>query len=137
GGAALRPPGIGQVAEDPHGRAADRRGGIDVPAERRVTASSDRNLGALELAIGRVLRIGVAASTVCLAAGLLLTLAGLGGRIAQAVLLCGLLILLATPAARVVVSIVEYVRERDWLFAALTLTVLLTLVGSVVVAFWN
>ena len=48
-----------------------------------------------------------------------------------------IVILLATPAARVVISVVEYVRERDWLFVALTLIVLLTLAGSVVVAFWS
>jgi uncharacterized membrane protein len=102
-----------------------------------VTQSSERDLGTLELAIGRVLRTGVVTSTVCLTGGLLLTLIGFGGSVAPAVLLSGLVILLATPAARVVISIVEYVRERDWLFVMLTLTVLLTLVGSVVVAFWN
>ena len=48
-----------------------------------------------------------------------------------------IVILLATPAARVVISVAEYVRERDWLFVALTLIVLLTLAGSVVVAFWS
>jgi uncharacterized membrane protein len=96
-----------------------------------------RDGGSLELAIGRVLRVGVAASSVCLAAGLLLTLAGRDGRVAQVVLTSGLVILLATPAARVVVSVVEYAKERDWLFVALTLTVLLALVGSVVLAFWG
>jgi uncharacterized membrane protein len=44
-------------------------------------------------------------------------------------------ILLATPAARVIVSVVEYVRERDWLFVALTLAVLLGLAASVWAAF--
>ena len=37
----------------------------------------------------------------------------------------------------VVISVVEYVREPDWLFVGLTLSVLLTLAGSVVAAFWN
>ena len=96
-----------------------------------------RDAGSLELAIGRVLRIGIVASSVCLAAGLLLTLAGQGGSVAHVVLTSGLVILLATPTARVVVSVVEYARERDWLFVALTLTVLLALVGSVVLAFWG
>lgn len=96
-----------------------------------------RDAGSLELAIGRVLRVGIAASSVCLAAGLLLTLAGHDGSVANAVLTSGLVILLATPAARVVVSVAEYARERDWLFVALTLTVLLALVGSVVLAFWG
>lgn len=99
--------------------------------------TNSRDLGPLELAIGRVLRVGVVTSTVCLTAGLLLTLVGLGGDAARAVLLFGLVVLLATPAARVVVSMAEYTRERDWLFVMLTLTVLLTLFGSVVVAFWK
>ena len=96
-----------------------------------------RDAGSLELAIGRVLRVGVFASSVCLAAGLLLTLAGQAGSVAHVVLTSGLVILLATPGARVVVSVVEYAREGDWVFVALTLTVLLALVGSVVLAFWG
>jgi uncharacterized membrane protein len=37
----------------------------------------------------------------------------------------------------VIVSVVGYAREGDWLFVALTLTVLLALAGSVVAAFWG
>jgi uncharacterized membrane protein len=93
--------------------------------------SADRNL---EAAIGRVLRIGVLASSACLGAGLVMTLVsgstGLGG----ALLTTGLVILLATPAARVVVSTVGYARERDWLFVVLTLTVLGELIASSIAA---
>jgi uncharacterized membrane protein len=46
----------------------------------------------------------------------------------------GLVILLATPAARVMVSAVSYARERDWLFVALTLTVLAELIASSIAA---
>jgi uncharacterized membrane protein len=95
----------------------------------------DRGLSALELAIGRVLRLGVGASSILLSTGLLLTLVGEADRVAGLVLTTAIVILLATPAARVVISIAEYVRERDWLFVALTLVVLLTLAGSVVAAF--
>ena len=91
----------------------------------------------LERSIGRVLRLGTVMSSVCLAAGLLLTIVGMGGGLAGALLAAGLLILIATPAARVIVSVVGYAREGDWLFVALTLTVLLALAGSVVAAFWN
>jgi uncharacterized membrane protein len=97
----------------------------------------DRGQGGLELAIGRVLWIGVGASSVLLAAGLLLALVHEANGIAPIVLTTAIVILLATPAARVVVSVAEYARERDWLFVALTLAVLLTLAGSVMVAFWN
>ena len=97
----------------------------------------DRGSSALELAIGRVLRLGVGASSVLLAAGLLLALIHEADRVAPIVLTTAIVVLLATPAARVAISVVEYVRERDWLFVALTLIVLLTLAGSVVVAFWG
>lgn len=89
----------------------------------------------LELAVGIVLRAGVTASSLCLAVGLLMSFAGVGASGAsQQLLQVGILVLLATPAARVVVSIVEYVLERDWTFAALTLIVLGELVASAVAA---
>jgi uncharacterized membrane protein len=91
----------------------------------------DRNL---EAAIGRVLRLGVLASSLCLGAGLAITLAGGGTGLAGGLLTTGLVILLATPAARVVVSIINYARERDWLFVVLTLTVLAELIASGVAA---
>jgi len=97
----------------------------------------DRSLDSLELAIGRVLRLGTGVSSVLLAAGLLLTLAHKADGFAPVVLTAAIVILLATPAARVAISVAEYVREQDWLFAALTSIVLLTLARSVVVAFWS
>jgi uncharacterized membrane protein len=42
----------------------------------------------------------------------------------------GLLLLIATPILRVAVSWIEFPRERDYGFAALTLAVLLILLGS-------
>jgi uncharacterized membrane protein len=94
-------------------------------------AAGDRNL---EAAIGRVLRLGVLASSACLGAGLAITLALGSTRLATGLLTTGLVILLATPAARVVVSTVSYARERDWLFVALTLTVLAELIASSIAA---
>jgi uncharacterized membrane protein len=88
----------------------------------------------LERLIGIVLRAGVIASSACLAAGLLLSLATGGGPVANFLLNAGIVILLATPVARYVVSIVEYVRERDWRFATLTIIVLLELLASAVAA---
>jgi uncharacterized membrane protein len=41
---------------------------------------------------------------------------------------------MATPVARVVVSVVEYALERDWLFTTLTMAVLIILTGSLIVA---
>ena len=97
----------------------------------------ERDAGHLELIIGRVLRLGTATSSMCFAAGLSLMILGRGGALARVLLPAGLIILLATPATRVIVSVVEYVRERDWLFVALTLTVLLALAASVVAASWE
>ena len=42
----------------------------------------------------------------------------------------GLLLLIATPVARVAFSVIAYISERDWLYAAITLLVLGILVYS-------
>jgi len=88
----------------------------------------------LEKLIGIVLRAGVIISSTCLAVGLLLSLATGGGGLASVLLNAGIVVLLATPLARVVVSTVQYVSERDWTFATLTFVVLLELVASAVAA---
>ena len=96
-----------------------------------MTARDDTRL---ELAIGLLLRTGVMVSSVCLALGLGLSsvpgLAAGGGWLMNA----GLVILIATPVGRVAISVVEYVIDRDWLFAGLTMIVLAELVASVVAA---
>ncbi len=81
-----------------------------------------------------VLRAGVLISSTCLAAGLLLTLAGVGGRSPDVLLTTGILVLICTPAARVLISTVQYVAQRDWQFATLTAIVLLELIASAVAA---
>jgi len=88
----------------------------------------------LERGIGRVLRAGVAASSLCLAAGLVLSVLGGAPLMAGRLLTAGLVILLATPPSRVVLSVVEYLRERDWLFAAITLVVVAELAASALAA---
>ena len=89
----------------------------------------------LEKVIGAVLRFGTIASSTLFAAGVLMALAGVGGGIAPMLLTGGLLLLLATPVARVTVSLVEFARERDWVFVVLTLAVLLALGMSVLAAY--
>ena len=86
----------------------------------------------LERTIGVVLRAGVTASCLALAAGLILTFMDAPG--AQWLLHAGILTLLATPVARVVVSIAEYIDERDWRFVTLTAIVLVELLASAVAA---
>jgi uncharacterized membrane protein len=89
----------------------------------------------LEKVLGRVLFLGVAVSTVLLALGLAFWMGVPYHPHRDLPMQLGLLVLMITPAVRVLVSCVEYIREGDWLFASLTGTVLLVLGGSVLVAF--
>jgi len=102
-----------------------------------VITSTEPDLDRLEVAIGRLLRAGVLMSSLCLAGGLILTIAGVSSAVADMALSAGLLVLLATPVARVVVSVGSYARERDWMFVVLTIGVLVALAGSAVAAFWK
>jgi uncharacterized membrane protein len=79
-----------------------------------------------ERILGRTLGVGVTIATVLLAFGLALALAS-PGRAADQLLQAGLLVLMATPMARVLITCVEYVRERDWFFAVNALGVLAVL----------
>jgi uncharacterized membrane protein len=88
-----------------------------------------------EAALGRLLGIGVMASSGCLAVGLVLALASPTRGPQGLLLTTGLLLLMATPAARVILSAFTYLRRRDWVFGLLTLVVLMELVASVFVAF--
>jgi uncharacterized membrane protein len=90
----------------------------------------------LEVMIGEVLRFGTIASSSLFALGLVMTLAGYRVDLARVLLEAALLALLATPAARVIVSVIEYARERDWWFVVLTLIVLTVLAGSVAAAYF-
>jgi uncharacterized membrane protein len=92
--------------------------------------SADR----LERILGRVLGIGVGASTVFLAAGLVMTFAAGHNDVAGALLSAGIVVLLATPVIRVAVSSAGYARQRDWLFVGLTLVVLAELLSSIIAA---
>jgi uncharacterized membrane protein len=61
---------------------------------------------------------------------------GIGHRPAELLLTIGLMLLLATPVARVVVSVVDYARERNWVFFVLTVIVLAELAASVLYAIY-
>jgi len=93
-----------------------------------------RSIEALERVLGTLLRIGVAVSSVCLAAGLVLTFAGSADAAARTLLTMGILVLLATPVARVAISSVGLAVRREWLFVVLTLIVLGELLASVAAA---
>ncbi|HKB10689.1 MAG TPA: DUF1634 domain-containing protein [Vicinamibacterales bacterium] len=99
-------------------------------ADSRPGSASQR----LERAIGVVLRGGVMISSLCLAVGAVWALAAGEADGAGTLLQTGILVLLLTPVARVVVSIAQYVSERDWTFAALTTIVLAELLASAIAA---
>jgi uncharacterized membrane protein len=95
---------------------------------------NDAGIDRLEIQLGRLLRGGVLSAAGCLAAGLALWLTRAGSSIANALLTVGLMILMATPILRVVVSLIEYARMRDWFFVATTLAVLIVLFVTIGVA---
>ena len=51
----------------------------------------------------------------------------------RGIIQAGLLLLIATPIARVLFSVIGFVRQRDWLYVAITLLVL-TLLGYILAA---
>lgn len=89
-----------------------------------------------ERLLGGLLTAGVTVSALCLIAGLALTeLSRLRGHGApHALLHVGLIVLMATPIARVVVSLEEELRARNWFFASVTLAVVAVLSGTLMVA---
>jgi uncharacterized membrane protein len=99
-------------------------------AERPALPASQR----LEHAVGVVLRAGVTASSVCLAIGVLWSLVTGESGAARLLLQTGIVVLLMTPVARVIVSIAQYISDRDWPFATLTVIVLVELLASAVAA---
>ncbi len=96
--------------------------------DNRARVNADSRL---ELWLGRTLGAGTALATVLLALGLLLQLAGAHAGLSDRLARTGLIVLMATPVARVVISVAEYAGQRDWPFLALTLTVL----GMLMVSF--
>jgi uncharacterized membrane protein len=126
-----------------------------------VTNSSRDHDTGTERAVSLILRIGVGASLLLIAAGSLLSflepggygrssseaarLSGTGGAFprtwdwlsqgvrhgnGQAVIVVGLLLLIATPVLRVAISVVAFVREGDRVYACITGLVLLLLLLS-------
>ena len=86
----------------------------------------------VEVVLGRVLYVGTRISTVLLLAGLAITAASPAS--GHWCLSAGLLVLIATPIARVAVSLIEFARNREWWFVLCTAFVLTLLGGSLAVA---
>ncbi len=109
---------------------------------------------ALEIVLGNVLRIGVIVAAVVVGTGGIFLLVSRGGWIPDfrsfqnggsplrslplilrgatalhpdAIVQTGLLLLIATPVLRVILSLFGFARERDWVYVALTVIVLAVL----------
>ena len=74
-----------------------------------------------------VVNTSVIASSVILAAGLMVHVLFSNEGFAQLVLAAGLVLLMATPAFRILIAVVERVRRRDVQFVVVTFIVLLEL----------
>ena len=99
-----------------------------------MIAGDEPSLARLEIRLGHLLVTGVIVSATLLATGLGLWLSGSHVIAATWLLNAGLIVLMATPILRVIVSFAEYVVMREWFFAAVTILVLLELSVTVVVA---
>jgi uncharacterized membrane protein len=83
---------------------------------------------------GRLLTAGVTLSAACLAVGLAVAFAGRTRDVtppaARLLLDAGLIVLMATPLLRVLVSLSEEVRNRNWFFAGITFIVVVVLAAT-------
>jgi uncharacterized membrane protein len=95
---------------------------------------SEPSLNRLERHLGRLLVTGIVASATLLTIGLGLWLSHPQSATAMWLLNAGLMVLMATPMMRVVVSFAEYVGMRQWFFAAVTIVVLVELAVTVLFA---
>jgi uncharacterized membrane protein len=88
----------------------------------------------MEERLGRILGLGTIFSTVVFTAGLVAWLVAGGRPFVDRLLNAAIVVLIATPVARVVASTVLYVVQRDWDMVLMTTLVLLSLALSVTVA---
>ena len=96
--------------------------------------ATDRSLEHLEHSLGRLLQGGVLTAAACLAIGLVGWYASGPGTFSSTALTAGLFVLMATPILRVAVSLVAYVRMRDWFFVMTTVAVFVLLAITVLLA---
>jgi uncharacterized membrane protein len=113
-------------------------------------ATDKKNIEDTEILISKTLRVGVVISAVIICFGLIsFILTGESGYPGEtfptsvpeilkglvvlkpyAIMLSGLLILILTPVLRVGISIVTFIKEKDYMYASITVTVFVILVIS-------
>ena len=80
--------------------------------------------------IGWTIRIGLAVSACMLVAGSALSYYGTGG-LGGVLTNAGVMILIATPVARVAMSIALFAKSRNWLYVAITVVVFINLMIAI------
>lgn len=85
---------------------------------------------AVELGVARVLRVGVLIAAALIAAGLLIMATGILPDAGLRIVMAGLVVLVLTPILRVVGALWIFLRERDFIYAAFSVIVLLVLVAG-------
>ena len=93
--------------------------------------SSEDALQHLEVTLGRLLQAGITMAALFLAGGLILWMVRGPSGFANVTLALGLIVLMSTPILRVVVSLVAYIRMRDWFFVMTTVMVFVLLAVTV------
>ena len=88
----------------------------------------------LERRLGRLFVAGLTLSAAALVCGLVLFLSAPDLPLAPRLLSVGLVILMMTPLCRVLFSVVEYARMRDWFFVVVTAVVLVQLTLTMIFA---
>lgn len=121
----------------------------ELQREERILQQNNKS-EAVELVVSKWLRVGVLASAAVILTGLLLFLItgesgypestfptslngiyqGLLSLKSYAIILTGLLMLIATPVFRVFISIFAFMHEQDYLYVGITLIVFLILIAS-------
>ena len=94
----------------------------------------EEGIARLERRLGRLFIGGLTLSAAALICGLTLYLSTPDTPLAPRFLSLGLVVLMATPLLRVLFSVVEYARMRDWFFVFVTAVVLLQLTVTMIVA---
>jgi uncharacterized membrane protein len=103
-------------------------------ATHAADATEEQAIAGVEVILGRLLMTGVTVATALLCAGLGLWLLSDATAWSGRLIDWGLIALMGTPMLRVVVSLAEYIRLRDWFFVFTTLAVVGVLVGTLLVA---
>jgi uncharacterized membrane protein len=89
----------------------------------------------LERRIGLVLTSGSLLSTALLALGVAVVLTAPAASAGPILIQTGLMIVMATPIVRVIVSMVGFAQAHEWKFVVMTVAVLGVLAASVIAAF--